>query len=120
MAEPTSVAVFSVTAGGLTVLGLATGLQPELLIAGTIGGWWGLSYGEPRVLKSRIVSVALAAISAAWGTPAALSLAGALSFGPPVINIGTQCFIALTMGRVMHILFGAPLDALFKRKMEGA
>lgn len=118
MAEPTSLAVFSVTAGGLTVFGFVTGLQPELLIAGMVGGWWGLSYGEPRALISRVSSVALAAISSAWGTPAALSLAGALSFGPPVVNTATQMFIALALGRVMHVVFGSPLDAMVKRKME--
>lgn len=73
MSDPTT-AVAGVTAGGITVLGVATGLAPELMLAGAAGGWWSLSYQPACRVLSRLNRVLLSALVAAWVTPIITSL----------------------------------------------
>lgn len=42
-----SVASIAVSATGLTILGISTGLQPDILLAGFAGGLWALTYQPP-------------------------------------------------------------------------
>lgn len=71
MPEPTStVAAVAVTAGGLTLFGVVTGLHPALLLAGLAGGWWALSYqSAPMPLPRRVSVLAISSLMAAWITP---------------------------------------------------
>lgn len=118
MPEPTSTAVIGLTAGGLALFGVVTGLHPALLLAGMAGGWWALSYREPMSVPSRIASIALAAIVAAWGAPVALALIASVL---PLQSIAADVLkfpVAMLLGRLTHTL-GSALDALAKRKMEG-
>ena len=49
--EPaTSVAAVAISATGLTILGISTGLQPDILLAGFAGGLWALTYQPPAPL----------------------------------------------------------------------
>lgn len=75
MPEPTSTAVaVAITAGGLTVFGVATGLHPALLLAGLAGGWWALSYQREAMTLGRRVSVlSISSVMAAWITPPAVA-----------------------------------------------
>jgi hypothetical protein len=69
--------VVSITAaGGVTLFGIATGLQPELLVAGAAGGWWAMSYQPPIKPFTRANRIVLSSLIAAWLTPLTLHLIG--------------------------------------------
>ena len=44
MTEPVTPSAFGLTAAGVTLFGVATGLDPALLCAGAAGGWWAMTY----------------------------------------------------------------------------
>lgn len=71
MPEPTSstVVAIAVTATGLTVLGVATNLQPHILLAGFAGGLWALSYQAPAPLLRRVFATIGASIVAGYLAP---------------------------------------------------
>lgn len=65
MAE--SVAVPVITTSGLAIFGVATGLEPGLLLAGLAGGWWALSYNnEPLPFLRRFTIGCVSALAGAW------------------------------------------------------
>lgn len=76
MSEPATSAIVSVTqASGITLFGIATGLDPVLIVAGAAGGWWALSYLEsPGKALARANRIALSSILAAWGSPVVVGL----------------------------------------------
>ena len=60
-------APLALTATGLTVLGVSTGLDPILLFAGAAGGLWSLSYiPEPMPVLQRLTVGAISALAGAW------------------------------------------------------
>lgn len=74
MADLVSTPLLTATAaGGLTVVGIATGLNPALLFAGSCGAWWALSRVEPKPILARFNFVALSAVLAAWMSPVVVS-----------------------------------------------
>ena len=75
MADIVSTPVLAVTVGGVTVLGVATGLAPELLFAGSCGGWWAASImDEPQPLAIRVNNIIISSVIAAWLAPALTSV----------------------------------------------
>jgi hypothetical protein len=79
MAEPSTTAVLP-AATGLTLLGVATGIDPGLLFAGLAGGWWALSYApEPMALSRRLTVGAISALAGAWAAPPSAALLAALA-----------------------------------------
>lgn len=121
MPEPATVVTIGLTGTGLTVLGLATGLQPMLLIAGMAGGWWALTCREkPMPLTSRIASVSISSIGAAWCAPVAVALIGASRWWPQQVSLDLLPLpVAMALGRIAYTALGSSLDSLVKRKMEG-
>lgn len=76
MAEPaTSTAAILLTAAGLTVFGVATGLHPPVLVAGFFGGLWALSYQPPDGLPARIFFLGGSAIVAGYLAPVLAAVA---------------------------------------------
>lgn len=71
MSEPAILAAS--TAAGLVVAGVATGLQPELLMAGAAGGWWAMSYQDSIPAFKRASRIVISSLVAAWATPLAAS-----------------------------------------------
>lgn len=71
MAEPTATAAASIglTATGLTVFGVATGLRPELLLAGVTGALWALSYADPMPVWRRLAITVITALVAGYLAP---------------------------------------------------
>lgn len=119
MPEPTSTAAaVAVTAGGLTVFGVVTGLHPALLLAGLAGGWWALSYQRDPMPWSRRVSVlAISSLMAAWITPPAVSMTLGSGFALPGMTgdlIQYPC--AAFVGLLAHQIVGPALMRLAARK----
>jgi hypothetical protein len=79
MTDPVAGPSLAVTAGGITLLGIATGLHPELLLAGAAGGWWALSYVPPIGIWARANRVMLSSAVAAWAAPPAAAWAGGIA-----------------------------------------
>lgn len=81
MAEPATTLSHVIPAAtasyGLTILGIATGLDPGLLFAGLAGGWWALSYApRPMPLLHRATVGSVSALAGAWGA----------AWGAPVVS----------------------------------
>lgn len=123
MPEPTASAVAGLaTGGGLVLFGIVTGLHPALLITGAAGGWWALGYQpEPLPLPRRLSALALAALSAAWGTPPAVAFLLSLGWLPVTMTAELiQYPVALVTGLLTHNVIGPGLMALARKKIEGA
>lgn len=127
MPEPTSstIAAVSVTAGGLTLFGIATGLHPMLLLAGLAGGWWALSYQtDPMPLVRRCSTLGISALVSAWVSPPAVAgiVAMALPQKIPAQSAGEllQFPVALIVGLLAHAVLGPALMKLAAKKIEGA
>jgi hypothetical protein len=101
---------------GLTLFGVATGLQPLLLLAGLAGGLVSQIYLPPMPPFKRAVLAAFAALVATWFAPAGASIAAAwlaslFDWWPRAVTAEViQYPIALVLGVVSHrlppLLFG--------------
>ena len=76
MAEAAAAAsVIAVTSAGLTFFGIATGLHPQYLVAGSVGGLWWLSYQDgPQPLAKRLAANAISSVIAGFLTPLAVEV----------------------------------------------
>lgn len=70
MTEPT-ITTAIVLSTGITVFGVATGLHPELLLAGFAGGLWYQSYPSAASIGTRFTSSIISAVVAAYLSPVA-------------------------------------------------
>lgn len=124
MAEPTAstAAAFSLTASGLTVFGIITGLHPMLLLAGLAGGWWALSYqSDPMPMVRRITALSISSLAAAWITPPAVAATvGAGWLGPAATGDLLQFPGAMIVGLLAHAALGPALMKFTAKKIEGA
>ena len=123
MPEPTSSTIaVGLTAGGLTLFGIATGLHPMLLLAGLAGGWWALSYQTaPMPLVRRITALGVSSLAAAWITPPAVAATvGQGWLGPAATGELLQFPAALIVGLLAHAALGPALMKLTTRKIENA
>ncbi len=55
-------------AGTIFILGVSTGLQPALMIAGAAGGWLAMTYIGPLSWYDRVNRVFLSSLASSWGT----------------------------------------------------
>lgn len=111
--QQTSDLTTAVTATGVTVLGVATGLSYEVLLAGFAGGLVSLSFIEPQGVWQRVWTLTAATITAGYSAPAVLpwiitvSPSGAdipiVSAGF-VIGLSGQALIPALTGRIKHLL----------------
>lgn len=115
-----TVAAATVAAGaGITVLGVSTGLDPAVLIAGFAGGLWAQSYNAPAHWSQRLAATALAAILAGYFTPAAAillsasdTIKGALP-GPAL-----QLPVAVLVGLLAQRVLGPAIMRIARKKSE--
>lgn len=101
---------------GLVVLGVATGLDPMLMVAGGAGAMWAQFYLPEMPLAHRAISIILGAMVAAWVSPAVAlalpSLPGWPSgLGPDVVILPS----AITAGLLFHSAGGIALRLLAER-----
>lgn len=66
----------ALTAAGISIFGVTTGLQPELLFAGAAGGWWSLSFQPDLSVFARANNILIASLAGAWGAPWIVHLLG--------------------------------------------
>lgn len=78
MAEPSTATAASVSAAGITIFGVATGIEPTLLLAGMAGGWLALYQFDVVGLGQRIGFVILSALMGALLAPLGVSIALAM------------------------------------------
>lgn len=119
MAEP-SATTAGLAAAGITFFGVATGLDPAILIAGFAGGAWAQSYHPPTALWRRAALMVLAAILAGYLAPAVAAVAaasdvirGALPF--PALQLPAAVLIGLTSHRIL----GPAFMRFATKKIEG-
>lgn len=111
MTEPVSSSVITVSAtGGITVLGLVTGLHPALMLAGAWGGWWALSYQPAASAAARLNRVAISSIVAAYSAPVGVALALSRDLVPGGVPVQALEFaVALAVGLVTVDVLGRSL-----------
>lgn len=73
--EPTTSTAATVTAAGLTILGVTTGLHPPILLAGLFGGLIAMSYHPPSGVLARVLFMAGSSLIAGYVAPAAAAIA---------------------------------------------
>ena len=114
--EPaTSVAAVAVSATGLTILGISTGLQPDILLAGFAGGLWALTYQSPAPLFRRAAATAGSAVVAGYLSPIAVAiLRGALP-GDLSREIAQNAF-GLLIGLISQRVIGPAVLRIADRK----
>ncbi len=119
MAEPTTPAA-ALTASGITVLGVATGLDPMLLLCGFIGGWWAQSYEQPPAgLVQRLSVCALSALLTTWFIPPLVLWVTSLSWWPDVVPAMLMRFpAAVTFGLLAYKVLGPFALRFAKSKTE--
>lgn len=118
MSEPATSAIVSVTqASGITLFGIATGLDPVLIVAGAAGGWWALSYLEsPGRALARANRIALSSILAAWGSPVVVGL----NFLPLPENFPEfplKIVVSIVIGLIAIDIIGKGLMAFVREKV---
>ena len=80
MAEPTTtsgVLIGLSSSFGITILGVATGLHPAILIAGFSGGLWAMSIEPPAGLLARILFLGGSSMVSGYLAPVAAAVAAA-------------------------------------------
>lgn len=121
MPEPTSSLAATVTATGLTLFGVATGLHPSILLAGLAGGLWALSYQEPSPAWRRIAVTVMAAVIAGYLTPAVAAGVTSISAWPNAVTRDlVQLPIAVLIGLLAHRVLGPALLRIAEQKIEEA
>lgn len=119
MADLTTAAASTVTAAGVTVLGVSTGLDPAVLIAGFAGGLWAQSYNPPAHWLQRLAATALAAILAGYFTPAAaVMLAASDTIKGALPGHALQLPVAVLVGLLAQRVLGPAIMRIARRKSE--
>lgn len=115
MTEP-ALSTAAAAATGITILGITTGLQPQLLVAGAAGGWWAITYLPPSSALSRINRVLISAVVAAWSAPAAVGLAMHQQWLPTVAPVPVlEALAALGVGLLTIDVLGGGALAFARR-----
>lgn len=118
MAEP-SITAGAALAAGLTILGVSTGLDPAVLIAGVAGGLWAQSYNPPTSIWRRLSLIALAAILAGYLAPVFTAIAASSSTVRDIIAFSAlQLPIAVLVGLTSHRVLGPAFMRFAAKKAE--
>ena len=118
MAEP-SATTAGLAATGLTFFGVATGLDPAILIAGFAGGVWAQSYHPPMSIWRRLALIVMASSLAGYLAPAAA--AAVMSFGNTqgaFTLTALQLPVAVLIGLTSHRVLGPAIMRFAAKKAE--
>lgn len=59
----------ALSAAGIAIYGVVTGLHPALMLAASAGAWWALSYSPGKSLLTRVNWVLVSSCVGAWLAP---------------------------------------------------
>lgn len=119
MADLTVAAAATATAAGVTILGVSTGLDPALLIAGFAGGLWAQSYTRPAHWLQRLAATALASILAGYFAPAAaVVLSASDTVRGALPGQALQLPVAVLVGLLAQRVLGPAIMRLARKKSE--
>ncbi len=114
--EPTSsVSAIAVSATGLTLLGISTGLQPDILLAGFAGGLWSLTYQPPAPLFRRAAATLGSAVVAGYLSPIAVAVLRSALPGDLSREIAQTSF-GLLIGLISQRVIGPAVLRIADRK----
>ncbi len=119
MADISVVATGVATAAGVTILGVSTGLDPALLIAGFAGGLWAQSYAGPSHWLQRLAATALASILAGYFTPAAaIMLSASDTIRGALPGHALLLPVAVLVGLLAQRVLGPAIMRIARKKSE--
>ena len=119
MTEPVTPSAFGLTAAGVTLFGVATGLDPALLCAGAAGGWWAMTYQPVLGALDRVSRVSLSALVGGWGSPLAVGYAAGNGWLPDTVPTQVAGFpVALGLGLLAVDVIGRALLRFAQRKAQ--
>lgn len=114
-----SVTAGALTAAGITIFGIETGLDPAILIAGLAGGLWAQSYPMAASIWRRVSLMLLSAILAGYLAPAFAALAASSETIRGIFTLtALQLPAAVVIGLTSHRILGPALMRFATRKME--
>lgn len=120
MPEPTSsTAAVALTASGISLWGVATGIHPIILVAGVAGGWLAMTYLPSVSTWRRLSLAALSGLIAAWATPATVAGLRSLSIWPEPISVDmAQYPVAIVLGLLAWRVIGPRLIDYAEKKSQ--
>lgn len=119
MTDPISPPAVVSAAAGITLFGVATGLDPVLLAAGAGGGWWAISYQPTLGTLQRLSRIGISALAGGWGSPLAVAYAGGSGWLPDTVPPVVAAWpVALGIGLLAVDVLGRGLLRFAGRKAE--
>lgn len=111
------------SAAGLTLAGVATGLEPHLLMAGFAGGVWSQLYMGQMPAVRRALALTVAPFAGATISPiASISVVHAAEraaiLPPGIAHDAAAMPLALLVGLLAHRVLGRSLIALARRRLD--
>lgn len=120
MADVSTPAAAMIPTTGLTILGIATGLDPSLLIAGFAGALWSQSYAPASSIWHRILITTIVAVVSGYLTPAAaMGLASLDTAKNAALTFEVLKWpVAVLFGLLAHSVIGPAVMKYAARKGE--
>lgn len=119
MTDPISPPLALSDAAGITLFGVATGLDPMLMGAGAGGGWWAITYQPTLGTIDRLSRIGISALAAGWGSPLAVAYAAGAGWLPDGVPHGVAAWpVALGIGLLAVDVLGRGLLRFAGRKAE--
>lgn len=116
MPDPTASAI-AVTATGLSILGIATGLQPDILLAGFAGGLWAQTYLDAAPFLRRVTLLVGSPIVAGYLSPLVFTLIHSSLPNETAREVATNA-IAFLIGLTAMRVLGPALMRLAEKKAD--
>jgi len=119
MAEPSTTIVTITSAGAMSVLGIATGLDLPVMVAGFFGALWSQAYSPPTSVQKRAFLTLLASVLAGYLAPASASAVMTLGVVREAFTVATlQLPTAVLIGLLAHRVLGPAVMKLAAKKAE--
>lgn len=119
MAEPSTIIVTISSAGAMSILGIATGLDLPVMAAGFFGALWSQSYSPPTSLAKRAFLTLLASILAGYLAPASASAVMTIQVARDAFTVASlQLPVAVFIGLLSHRVLGPAIMKLAAKKAE--
>lgn len=119
MTDPISPPAIGLAAAGITVFGIATGLDPVLLFAGAGGGWWAMTYQPVLGVLDRISRIFISALVGGWGAPLAVGYVDGAGWLPHTVPAHVAGFpVALGIGLLAVDVIGRAILRIAARKAQ--